>query len=820
MESTISLEKPAIFTPTETIYPNELIPALNHYADKIKVLSLDCFDTLLWRKTATPIDVFFHLQHKPTFKSLGINGLLRTRLEMQARNLKILRERNNEVILNEIYQAGFPNLTLEQLQALNEEELTAEIEMCYAFPPILECIQYAHQRGLKIVIASNTYLTKNQLKRLLAHCLPEHIISMIDDIFCSSEYGKAKNNGLFEKVIEQLQIPAQHILHIGDHATADLAAARSFNLNALQLLHHPQIIHDLLRLQSTAAVMLDADIRYKKPLLYPFRGLLAKNQFSKPEELIGYASVGPILYTFARFIEDEINQLTQSGKNPKVLFLLRDAHLPQLACETLMAKKVGHRVFISRFASIAASFRTQDDINRYLMESVATGRFNDVMRQLLLPEEIAAPLLQVTLSSPEPIMEFIKHIHTDAIQQIIFKQSLTYRQRLIKYLEKEIDLKRGDTLMFVDLGYSGTAQRQLEPLFREILEVEIIGRYLIELTVPDWKTSRKGLLDPSCCDDRIMTSLVSYIALLEQICTSNDSSVINYDNDGHPIFSSSSISNQQHHKLDKIQQECLRFVKEAKQYFNKNLNFSMAELRDALIAELGRSIFFPTEKEINYLESFQFDLNLGTQDVLNIFNQAEGLSSLKKRGLFFSFMEKNQKTMRTNYPAELRAAGMELVLTVLAQHRFGLDIGLKDMSLRRDVLNVSSGNATEKVTLPIEALLTYDGYYSLTVPLMSNGHDTVINMGEKYAWVQIDSAEILPIDAYLNKRESLYAENYWPVIRPHDMTHKGGNLYECHSADSQLIIPASTKQDNKKYVVRLVFRPIAKRESIQAPLPA
>ncbi|RWM26996.1 hypothetical protein, partial [Mesorhizobium sp.] len=31
---------------------------LDDFGDSVKVLSLDCFDTLLWRKTATPRDVF------------------------------------------------------------------------------------------------------------------------------------------------------------------------------------------------------------------------------------------------------------------------------------------------------------------------------------------------------------------------------------------------------------------------------------------------------------------------------------------------------------------------------------------------------------------------------------------------------------------------------------------------------------------------------------------------------------------------------------------------------------------------------------------
>src|SRR3546814_4888259 len=63
-----------------------------------------------------------------------------------------------------------------------------------------------------------------------------------------------------------------------------------------------------------------------------------------------------------------------------------------------------------------------------------------------------------------------------------------------------------------------------------------------------------------------------------------------------------------------------------------------------------------------------FRSNLGTEDLLQVFDQDKGLEGLRRRGLFF--MEKNLKTMRTNYPAELRAAGLELVLLLMAQLRF------------------------------------------------------------------------------------------------------------------------------------------------------
>ena len=250
-------------------------------------------------------------------------------------------------------------------------------------------------------------------------------------------------------------------------------------------------------------------------------------------------------------------------------------------------------------------------------------------------------------------------------------------------------LERGDTLVFVDLGYSGTAQRLLEPIFREEFGIEIVGRYLISLAVPGWKTSRKGLLDRSNCDDRTMQTLVAYIALLEQICTCNEKSVIGYHDDGTPIFTELSFSDDQYSKLDKLHAEAIRFVTDAKQFFqDAHISIPQFMLRDIATAELTRLLFLPTESEITYLKEFEFDLNLGTKDVFNMLDIEKGLTGLRRRSLFYQFMEKNASSFRTNTPAELRSAGLELSLALMAQHRFSLEILQKDMNLRREKITL------------------------------------------------------------------------------------------------------------------------------------
>lgn len=789
---------------------NELLNIFNQYADKIKVLSLDCFDTLLWRKAASPMDVFYDLQHKPTFKSLGISPTMRIRAEGKARALNNLEDRY-EVQLDEIYRNIFPDLNDEQLKQLAEEEISAEIETLYAFQPVVELIRAAHAKGIKIIIVSDIYFKEAQLTRLLTAVLPQDAMAAISKIFCSADFGVTKTSGLFKHVLNQLQVPAEAMLHIGDNYNTDFQGAKNHNINALHFIQQNEHLTELFRMHAASAAIFDPSIRYERGLVNPFKDLLATAKLAadKPEELIGYVSLGQIMYAFGRFIIDEIAALEREGKHPKVLFLMRDAYLPSLVCEKLAGKPFGKRVRISRFGSIAATFCAKEDVDNYIMDVVHTGRFEDIARQLLIPEDVAKRLISIARNSENPTQAFANLLHQEETLNIIFSESKKYRSRLKRYLEKEVDLKAGDTLVLVDLGYTGTTQVLLEPVLRREMNIDVLGRYLIAVRIPDWDKNRRGLLDASWIDERCMHTLINYIALLEQACTCNEGSVVDYDEDGNVVYSNAVLSEQQHNKLDRLQSECLRFVQDASNKYNDTIPISI--LRENAVAELGRLLFFPSKAEINYFETFEFDLNCGTTDTFRVFDQSIGLTSLRRRGLFFSFMEKKSVEFRTNSPAEMRAAGLELSLALLMHHRLGLEFGLKDVNLRKEKINIILARGKESTQSTVEATGTHDGYFAIWLPVGNANIQVAIVFGHHYQWVQIDSAELIETSAFLKPNEGMHTTDCWSTMHFNQMNKHGENLYECSSTSSFMMMAPQNKPEDKKYVLRVVFRPTIRR---------
>ncbi|MET0594406.1 MAG: HAD family hydrolase, partial [Polyangiaceae bacterium] len=696
---------------------SEFLAALGESSRGLKVLSLDCFDTLLFRRTATPIDVFFHLQDAPEFRAIGMNAKIRAMAEGVARDLAQVRKQSGEVRLPDIYRAAFPALSDDQVRDMMQAEIAAEKRVLYAFPPAVELLRTASSRGLKIVLVSDTYFDEKQLRQLLAATLGDTDLARIDRIFCSNAYGRSKVNGLFGDVIAKLGVAASSILHIGDNELADFGGPRQAGVRSLHFVHHDEPVQDILRWQNAAADLLHPTLRQTAGVPSPYRGLLAAEKPSTdPAFLLGYAAAGPIFYGFARFVLDEIAAQKAEGKAPKVAFLLRDGYLPSEICKVVAGAEVGKELAISRFASYAASFRTVADVERYLAASTGSRRYEAMCKQFLLPPDLARSVCSQAEAAKDGETTFVKLIKSADVLAKIFEQSKAYRARLFRYLEKELGLVRGDSLVFVDLGYDGTAQRLLEPVLKDELDVTLTGLYLLLARTPGWQQSRKGLIDPSWADDRIVTTLVPFIAVVEDLCACDAGSVTDYDDEGNPRYDAKVIDHEQYERIKPVQQLCRLFAENAERFFARTGAYPDREsLRTTALAALGRLLFFPTDPELRFLESFRVDLNLGTTDAVVLFDRAEGLARLRRRGLYFA--EKKGLATRTNAPFELRSAGAELSLALLMQHRYSLELAQSDANLRRESMRLLVVMGSDATTTELEAQATHDGYFALLVPV-------------------------------------------------------------------------------------------------------
>ena len=281
---------------TDTILPHELPHALERGPASMRILSLDCFDTLLWRDCYAPSDLFAGLAHVTTGQ--------RVVAETNARKAALHLRRSNEVTIETIYEHAMPNATDRVRAAAVAAELETEARTCFAFAPTVELMRRAKAQGMKVIIVSDTYLSVDQLRDLIAAAAGEEVAGLIDRIFVSSEAGLSKSQGLLAKVIKKMKCKPGEILHIGDNKVADYDGARALGVPALHLLQFDAQLEQQFRFERNCQqIITNASPAQTRDGIggsargqMPQRAILAQHapQISDPATRLGFNVRGPV----------------------------------------------------------------------------------------------------------------------------------------------------------------------------------------------------------------------------------------------------------------------------------------------------------------------------------------------------------------------------------------------------------------------------------------------------------------------------------------------------------------------------------------------
>ncbi len=796
---------------SEEVAPWQVQQLLDALAPSISTLSLDCFDTLLWRKTRTPVDVFYDLEQSPIYKKHHLNARLRISSEGLCRNQKLVEKFKSEVDLASIYRQAAPRASETEIEELCQAELEAEKQACFAFPPIVELLLAAKAKGLRVIIVSDTYLSEAELQALLSDRLPAPAYRAIDRVFCSNVTGRSKSGGLFGDVLEALREKPSRLLHLGDNPIADLAAAKHAGLLGVRLRQYEEGVEEHLRLATDGCLLMHPETRRDHALWSIYHGLLAHQpQPHTGAHALGYLGCGPILYGFARFIQKTIEEHRAQGRTVKPVFLLRDGFLPHQVHDALYPEEETHLISISRFVAYACSFSDQKAVMDYLGRSAGSKRWEAMLKQLLVPEKFRKVILRATQKASRKELEFVKQITKPQVLQSIFEEAARFRQRYFRYLEKQIRLQEGDTLLFVDLGYEGTAQRCLSSVFRKERQVDIRGCYMMAPSVVGWHENRVGMLDADFCDERAIATVIPYVAVLEDMCTAQVASVVDFSEEGDPIFADAIVTQEQFERVRPVQEQCIQFAKDAAAFFDQVGDHpTLTQLRYAASGSIARLLFLPTQSELDYLDGFSLDLGLGTEDALQLFDREAGLTGLRHRGLFF--MKENQSGVRMNYPYELRSAGIELALTLFVQRRLGLDINSTDLTQRVQDVFVLAVRGDQEALTPVPARATHDGCYSLIVPVGACTFNVGLLFGKTYSSLQLLACELVQADRLFATDESLHTQDLMATVKMEKVEHPGDNILFLGDESFLFISPASLKKNGKNQVIRVVYRPLAIR---------
>lgn len=207
----------------------------------VRVLSLDVFDTLLWRKVPKPTDAHLllgrHLVDEGLLKPhVGprLFARLRVLAEQEARDRELALHGSAEVKLRDICAILAPAIT-DKLgpRQLAKRELDHERSITFPDTRLMGHIEKCLSNEISLIAVSDTYLSAADILSLLephsTHRLP------FTKIYTSSDCGTGKGAGLWQHVITELDVPPASIVHAGDNFEADVAAAGRFGVTGIHL---------------------------------------------------------------------------------------------------------------------------------------------------------------------------------------------------------------------------------------------------------------------------------------------------------------------------------------------------------------------------------------------------------------------------------------------------------------------------------------------------------------------------------------------------------------------------------------------------------
>jgi hypothetical protein len=666
-------------------------------------------------------------------------------------------------------------------------------------------IRAAKQRGLKVIIVSDTYLHEPQLRALIAKTAGVEVEQMLDHVFCSCEEGRSKAEGMFESVLTALSLPAEAVFHVGDNYFADAAAPEKLGIHCCHLVQFDAATTQQLRMEAAVSQLHDASATACS-LAMPHRPWLSLGAHGLVDaERLGYAVIGPIMQAFANWLLEDVRRLESDGRRTKLVFLMRDGHLPLQSLKALEPEAKAYAAEISRFTAIAASLRSEQDVIDYISRFANVGNVSGTGEQLLLKADEIALLERVTREARGSAHGLLHALRKLGLIRNICDRSRRFASRMFAHLRQQAGIEAGDRVVLVDLGYSGTVQSKIQRVLEQGMDVEVQGRYLLLRDVPEATSAKRGLIEPSNTDARAIDAICQHIAIVEQICTVEQASVIDYREDGTSIRRKSDIKGRQVDTRRAVQAACIRYLADVRA---RPVALPAAVDREAwagaAAAMLTRFIYLATPDELSTVAAFEHDINLGSKKTLRLFDTDYATAGARARGMCYL-----NGTSRLYLPAEVRSLGMASSMMLLAQRRFGLEMRREDFGHQERTLPVMVVSAVDSFVTEVKIEPTHDGYWLVILPVTERPSAFGLMFGSQYQWVQLERVDLIPFQKLFVDGGETHAVDLRGELTHEGMALHPGGLLEC--TGEQAFTFVSPQSGTLGKTIAVVFRPLVER---------
>jgi len=602
---------------------------------RVAVLSLDCFDTLLWRKVPEPINAFYVLGERLRAEGMlapDIDGsafaLLRERAERRAREQRAGEGLGLEVSLREIC-ARVPRGVLRiGLDELVRQEVEVERSLLVPDLDVVELARLANERGVRVACVSDTYFSDTDLRSFLT--APPAASLDIERVFASSSYGVGKDGGLWRHVIEELGVEPGEILHLGDNHAADVAAASRNGVRGVYFERRPDGLARMIHREEAHA---------ESPLSayhgdYGLTALRSKvlhrvEREAQPPELapfwaFGAAALGPALTGFADWVQE---RAADAGAS-KAFCMMREgrllADMVNAASPAVSSPVRAEPIWLSRQVCARASIvdGTPEELNglfqRRRMPSVAEFCSTLGVEASEVPGFAHMP--GARLHQAGLAVRLVEQITLHpTLRTRIVAQSAELRGRIVRYLES-VCPPGEERLVLVDLGWGATIQTLVDGLLRRAgSDLTTTGLYLI---TTDRAAERMiegadvhGYLANAGQPTRPVDAFMRSPEILEQICMPDHGSQVGIDENLEPVLAQAEELPLQAAQREAAQKGIRAFQREWIRY-RTTLPGALVPLhengQDRLRSILVRALTAPTADEAALFAGWLHDENFGS----------------------------------------------------------------------------------------------------------------------------------------------------------------------------------------------------------------
>lgn len=549
---------------------------------KADVVSFDLFDTLVMRKVSSYTDVFELVELELKNRGIDIPDLSKLRLSAEKELSK-----HGAPVLTEIYEYvlkmnadvtvdradGCVHGSTPDASELSEIEWLIDRLTMVPRREVCKVFKDAVAEGKHVVVTTDSYYHEAQIREIL----DGFAITGYEKIFVSCEHGTSKTQALFERVLEfaeekcgdiaESDGPAKgRILHIGDDLFSDIETADEYGIRSFRIFSGMDLF-DFLGGMGTETCCHTISDRVK---VGQFISRLFNSPFwfdDKEKRIavhgateVGYLFCAPMITDFVLWMKERMDD----EKFQQILFCARDGYLVKKLYERVDDRKKSEYFLTSRTAAIRAGIESEEDID-YVNSMKYFGSAEDALKVRFG--------INGDRSGDNSMSEECGSDADNYLNKEILKKAETQRQNYKKYIDS-LSFS-GDKLALFDFVAKGTTQLFLQKIFDQHLK----GFYFLQLE-PEFM-SDKGLdIEPFYVEEEKNTSVIyDNYYILETILTAPYPQLLEFDEDGKPLYAAETRSDADIKCFEKMQtgieeffNEYIRIVPDQVRNCNKQLD--------------------------------------------------------------------------------------------------------------------------------------------------------------------------------------------------------------------------------------------------------